>query len=937
MYTGNQFMTEVIPFRTYAKYQAHIGRRETLQETINRCMNMHLDKFPKLSKDIIKAFQKVHENKIMPSMRSLQFAGEAIIKNNARSYNCSYTPINDVRVFGEILFLLLSGVGVGFSVQKRHINQMPKVQAPREEGFFVAQDSIMGWAQCVDLLMDAYFYGRVRPQFDFGNIRPKGSYLVTTGAKAPGPEPLKKMLELVEDKLKAAKGRRLRALELHDIICIISDAVLAGGIRRAALISLFDRDDTEMLKCKHGEWWNTAPWRARANNSAVLPRNEVTKEEFDYIFKTCQDSNSGEPGFSFSDNTDMGFNPCVTGDTEILTRDGYKEIQTLVDTKTEIWNGYEWSTVTPKVTGKNQEMLTITFSDGRVLTCTKYHKFHIAKDYHGNNEIVNAVDLNPGMKLVKHKFPVIEHGENYENAYTQGFISAEGMDDYKFFWVYDTKYMCLKRLKGKATGVYKSHSGTERTTFHYEGTALKKEFVPFNWNLRSKLDWLAGLFDGDGTELKEGGLQISSIDRKFLSDVQKLLSTVSVQSKLLHGSPKRKTLMPDGKGGSKLYDCQESFRLCIGAVQMQDLKALGLKCERMSFNKVPQRDASQFVTIVDVSESEIADTVYCFNEPKNHTGIFNGVITGQCHEISLNPSQFCNLTTINQTGITSEKDFLNRVYSATLIGTLQASYTEFPYLRPIWKETTEREALLGVSFTGIADSHGIVNAEMLKKGAALVLEVNEKYAKKLGINVAARTTAIKPEGTSSCVLGSSSGIHARHSEYYLRRIRMNKDDALTNYLKSVVPELIEDDKFSATGSVLTIPQQSPPGAITRHQETAETLFKRAIYYNKNWVHQGYRSGDNQHNVSATISVKDNEWETLRELMWKHRKEYSGISLLPFDTGTYVQAPFEDCTKEKFEELSKHVKEIDLKQVKEDHDNTTRIETVACSGGQCEIV
>jgi ribonucleoside-diphosphate reductase alpha chain len=314
----------------------------------------------------------------------------------------------------------------------------------------------------------------------------------------------------------------------------------------------------------------------------------------------------------------------------------------------------------------------------------------------------------------------------------------------------------------------------------------------------------------------------------------------------------------------------------------------------------------------------------------------SGVFVHNCHEISLNPTQFCNLTTINQTGITSEKDFLNRVYAASLIGTLQASYTDFSYLRPQWRETTEREALLGVSFTGIADSRNMVNAELLRKGASLVLEVNEKYAKKIGINPAARTTAIKPEGTSSCVLGSSSGIHARHSGFYIRRIRMNKDDALAVYLKSVIPELVEDDITSATGVVVSIPQESPEGAIVRENETAINLLNRSLFYSRNWVNPGHREGDNKHNVSVTISVKDNEWTDLRETMWKNRDLYSGISLLPYSDSNYKQMPFEECSQDKYNEMSKSVKEIDLKQVKEVTDNTVRIEQMACSGGLCEI-
>lgn len=619
MNPSNKLLSDIVAYRTYAKYLPHLGRRESLEETINRNMTMHLDRFPKLSRDIVKAYQRVHNLQVMPSMRALQFSGEAILKNPVRQYNCSFANLDHPRVFSEALYLLLSGVGFGFSVQKRHISQLPAVKLPKEKAKYIIPDSIMGWAQALEALLYAYFYGAVLPEYDFSSIRPKGSYLVTTGAKAPGPEPLRKMLHQVEDILKKSAGKKLSSLQCHDLVCIISDAVLAGGIRRAALISLFDRDDEAMLKCKHGEWWNVAPWRARANNSAVLPREEVTEEEFRHIFKMCKDSGSGEPGFYWTNNIDWGANPCV--------------------------------------------------------------------------------------------------------------------------------------------------------------------------------------------------------------------------------------------------------------------------------------------------------------------------------EIALQSNQFCNLSTINQTGIKSERDFLNRVHAATLIGTLQASYTEFDYLRPVWQTTTESEALLGVSFTGIADGHDnpILTAKLLKEGAKLTKELNTEYAKKLGINPASRITAIKPEGTSSCVLGSSSGVHARHAEYYLRRVRMNANDSLAVYLQTVIPELVEPDAFSAGGVVVTIPQESPKGAITREMETAQSLFQRSLFYHENWIKPAHTTGANTHNVSVTISVKDEEWEQLCTDMWENRASYSGISLLPYDGGTYKQAPFETCSKEDYEQKLKLVSEIDLRQVKEVEDTTNRIEQVACGGGVCEVV
>lgn len=616
MNLSNKLLSDIVAFRTYAKYMGHLGRREALEETINRDMTMHLSRYPKLSAEITRAFSMVHDLKVMPSMRSMQFAGDAIVKNNARIFNCSFLSIDNVRAFGEELFLLLSGVGVGYSVQQRHVSQLPSVRHPGEEGKFIVHDSIQGWAQSIDVLMEAYFFGRIRPVFDFSQVRPKGSYLVTTGAKAPGPEPLRAMLIQVEKKLKNAIGRKLKPIEIHDIMCMISDCVLAGGIRRAALIALFDRDDRDMLSCKSGNWWETAPWRARANNSAVLPRGEVTKEEFMEIFRTCQDSGAGEPGFSWTNDPDWGFNPC--------------------------------------------------------------------------------------------------------------------------------------------------------------------------------------------------------------------------------------------------------------------------------------------------------------------------------HEIALMSKQFCNLTTINVTGAKTEKEFLKRVQAATIIGTLQASYTDFPYLTPEWKLNSEKEALLGVSMTGVADAGDFLTLDLLEKGARLAVETNERIAKKIGINPAARVTAIKPEGTSSCVLGSSSGIHDRHDRYYIRRIRMNKDDALYKYLSGAVPQLCEDDLFSPTGGVVSVPQESPEAAIIRTDTSALELLERAIKFNKGWVMPGHNSGKNMHNVSTTISVKDNEWAQVGDFMWKNRNSYTGISLLPFDGGTYQQAPFESCTKEKYEEMAGQVKAIDLRQVMELDDYTERMEQLACVGGVCSL-
>lgn len=576
---------------------------------------MHLEKYPKLSSDILKAYRQIHDLKVMPSMRSMQFGGEQILKNNTKLFNCSAANADYERVFAEALYVLLCGVGFGFSCQKHHVAKLPSIKLPMDEGTYLVHDSIAGWGDAVNALMNAYFNRGLRPVFNFNGMRQKGTRL-SSGAKTPGYEPLKTLLDKIETKLKLAIGRKLRSIEVHDIMCIIADGVLSGGIRRAALISIFSHDDEEMLKCKHGQWWEKHPYRARANNSAMLLRETTTQSQFNQVFDACIESNSGEPGFMWSNSLELLANPCL--------------------------------------------------------------------------------------------------------------------------------------------------------------------------------------------------------------------------------------------------------------------------------------------------------------------------------EIALNSNQFCNLTSVNLTGVTNKKDLHNRVYSASLIGTLQAGYTEFPYLNQNWKNVTEREALLGVSFTGIADN-SFVTPELLRESAQLVLDVNEKYARKIGINLAARTTCVKPEGSASCVVGSSSGIHARHAEHYLRRIRMNKDDALSKYLQQVIPDLVEEDLFSSTGIVVTIPQESPKGATTRHTESAETLFNRIINYNENWILPGHRNGVNNHNVSCTISYKPEEVSFLRASMWENRAKYTGISLLPFDNGTYKQAPFEDCDKAMFDKYNEMVKTIDLTKVIEMDDNTNHTANLACSGSVCEII
>jgi len=614
---ASEILSDITVHMKYARYLPTKKRRETWRELVNRNKRMHWKMYPELRDEITAAYKLVHDKKVLPSMRSMQFGGKPIEVAPNRIYNCAFAPIDDWRAFNEIMFLLLGGTGVGYSVQRHHVEKLPEIRKPnpnRSRRFLVG-DSIEGWADAVKALVRTYFYGGSTIRFDFSDVRPKGARLVTSGGKAPGPQPLKECLLKVRGILdEKSEGDKLESIEVHDIICYIADAVLAGGIRRAALISLFSADDGEMLAAKTGNWWEKNPQRGRANNSVVLLRHRITKEFFDNLWERVKASGAGEPGFYFSNDKDWGTNPCC--------------------------------------------------------------------------------------------------------------------------------------------------------------------------------------------------------------------------------------------------------------------------------------------------------------------------------EIALRSYQFCNLTEVNVSDVKSQEDYEARVKVAAFIGTLQAGYSDFHYLRDVWRRNTEKDALIGVSMTGIA-SGAVLELDM-KSAAKVVKEENERVSKLIGIKTAARCTTVKPAGTTSLVLGTSSGIHAWHNDYYVRRIRVGKNEAIYTHLSIYHPELVEDEYFRPHDTaVITIPQKAPEGSTTRH-ESALQLLKRISKVAAEWVKPGHRKGQNTHNVSATISIKEAEWHDVGDWMWENRNKYNGLSVLPHSDHTYKQAPFEDCSREKYEVLVRSLEKVQIKEIMEVEDNTSLQGELACAGGSCEV-
>jgi len=611
-------LSDITVHMKYARYLEEQNKRENWYSLVTRNKEMHIAKYPHLKEQIEWAYEFVYDKLILPSMRSLQFGGKPIEVSPNRIFNCAYAPADHPKIFSEIMFLLLGGTGVGFSVQKHHVEKLPSIKTPSDKRTrrFLIGDSIEGWADAVKALVESYFKGSSRLRFDFSDIRPKGARLITSGGKAPGPQPLKECLVKLEGILETKEdGDQLTPLEVHDMICHIADAVLAGGIRRAALISLFSADDDEMLSCKSGKWYELNGQRGRANNSVVLLRHRLDKETFFKVWKRVEESGWGEPGFYLSNDKEWGCNPCC--------------------------------------------------------------------------------------------------------------------------------------------------------------------------------------------------------------------------------------------------------------------------------------------------------------------------------EIGLKPFQFCNLVEINASDLKDQTDLNSRCKAASIVATLQAGYTDFHYLRPVWQRTTEKEALIGVSMTGIA-SGAVLNLDM-EQSAEVVKSTNQEVAKLIGINPAARTTCVKPAGTTSLVLGCSSGIHAWHNDYYIRRLTIGHNEAIYNYLMEKVPELMESYSYRPHDtSVLSVPQKAPEGAITRHESPLD-LLNRIKLVTEKWIRPGHIKGSNSHNVSATVSIKPDEWDTVGNWMWENREYYNGLSVLPHSEHNYVQAPFEDITEEKYNELIQYVSEINLDNVLEETDETDLSGEIACGGGACELI
>ena len=640
MIVNNYLPTEYQSFihmSRYSRWLEEEGRRESWYETVDRLINffkthvninleVHIE--DEMWEEIITHILSLE---VMPSMRALMTAGKALDREHIAGYNCSYIPIDSPKAFDEVLYVLMNGTGVGFSVERPYINGLPTIpdkEFEHTDDVISVADSKEGWARAFRDLVSYLYTGRI-PKISVTKIRPAGSRLKTFGGRASGPQPLVDLFDFTISKFKNAQGRKLTSLECHDIVCKTGEVVVVGGVRRSALISLSNLSDDRMRSAKTGEWWNTNPERALANNSAV-----------------------------YTDQPDTG-------------------------------------------------------------------------------------------------------------------------------------------------------------------TFMK--------------EWLS------------------------------------------------------------LYESKSG--------------------ERGIFNRASaQAKARQ-------------------NGRRNGDVDFG---TNPCSEILLRPNQFCNLTEVVVRSTDNMDTLKRKIKIATILGTIQATFTNFGYLRKRWLDNTEEERLLGVSLTGIMDNSVLNGTDIglentLQTLREVSIQTNKEWASKLGIPQSTAITCVKPSGTVSQLVDSASGIHARHNPYYIRTVRGDNKDPLTEFMKASgipnEPDYLKPDHTT----VFSFPIMAPKGSVCRNDMTAIQQLELWKIYAEHWC---------EHKPSVTISVKENEWTPVGSWCWDNFKYLSGVSFLPHTDHTYKQAPYQDITAKKYKSLWKKLpKEIDWNKLQEfeTEDNTKGSQQLACTAGVCELV
>lgn len=957
---GKQMMADAKLADSYTREVDGEGRRETMAEAVGRVMDMHRTKYshlmtPELKQVMDKAQSAYTDRLVLGAQRALQFGGDSLLRHEARGYNCSFGHLSRVAFFQEAMYLLLCGCGVGFSVQKHHIAKLPAIYKRSGERVKVFQvpDSIEGWSDAFGVLISSYFedggtfpeYKGCQIHFDFSKVRPRGAP-ISGGFLAPGPEPLRRSLERCEalmEKTLEDGNTSLKPIVAYDFVMHMSDAVLSGGVRRSATICLFSKDDEEMLKAKTGDWFVDNPQRGRSNNSVVLKRDELTREDWSDIMKSVKDF--GEPGFVFVDNVEIGFNPCcVSGDTWVMTDTGAQKAAELV--------GKDFSVVVdgqlhPAAAGGFWQtgvkpVYEVTTKRGHSVKLTDDHRVKRVVNRSSGGKIFEWAaisDMSIGESMVLSSHIGSSWGDASDAEVARGYILGSLVGDGTFiepdgkspsacldFWEKDSEYVSTEVLKfvrqvcdhRSDLGIQGPNSASNNKlricSTGLARVAAEYDIVRGNKTITESIErtssafheaFLRGLFDADGsvqgTQTKGVSVRLSQSNMPLLKAAQRMLLRLGVNSTIyacrsLAGYKE----MPNGLGGTALYWCQDAHELVISSSNIAEFS------RRIGFMQPSKRDRlagllsdykrklnrewfdDEIVSIELIGE----EPVYDVTVQGVHEFCANGIQAHNC-EIGMLPVtesgeggfQFCCLSEINGGKCVDKETFYSACETAAILGTLQAGYTNFKYLGNATKEITERESLIGVSITGWMNNPDVLfDEETLKRGAEIVKETNRRVSALIGIRPAARTTCAKPSGNASVLLGTASGIHGEHSPRYLRNVQMSTDSPVANLIAKHNPKMVEKSVWSAGGTdfVISFPVTSKEGSIYKRDLMGVKQLDFVKMAQQNWVEHGTNvelCTDPRLRHNISNTISVDDWDEVEQYLFDNRAWFAGVSLL----------------------------------------------------------
>lgn len=939
--------SRAVYFRTYSR-QREDGSQEQWADTVIRVVegvvSIRKDWYKKMgvpwdekkwSSIAQRMAEAMFHMRFLPPGRGLWAMGTEYIfeRGSAALNNCAYVEITDnlPAAASWSMDMLMCGVGVGFGTREAGALNPARMA----QDTYHIPDTREGWAESLRRLLE-----NPLTEFDYSQIRPAGALIRGFGGVASGPDPLKLLHQRIKSYQQQFVSSQNTTRFIADVFNAVGACVVAGNVRRSAELATGSIHDSTFLNLKNYE---LNPERQEigwmSNNSVVLaePHDFTHLPDIADLIRT-----NGEPGVINLMNVQkygrfkekkvdyaVGFNPCVAGETRILTREGYVPIEELVGQYVSVWDGSRWTWVNPSITGSDQEMVKVSLSDGTSLRTTKYHKFHVTYDYHQKEPyVVEARNLKEGTKLWKYAMPVVLFGEAVEPelAYTQGVFAGDGHLDDKGanVWLYGEK----QSLPVVTSRPLTPYTKQDRSHAKVVVPVVDKRFVPFDWDVDARLAWFAGLIDTDGTLLKDGQIQIGSVSKEFLLDTRLMLTTLGVQAKvgLMHEAGIK--AMPDGNGGLEDYYCQDCYRLMLNASDVEFLSKIGIGeyLHRIDVSNVsPNRDARRFVTVVSVEDDGVEETVYCFENMFNHTGTFEGIVTGQCAEIPLESCELCNLVEVFPTRCAD----VHEIYDAMWLATIYASTVS---LLPSHREETNavvaRNRRIGVSISGIADWLDASNVAdlttVLRWGYEQIVEpTNRLLATQAGVPASVRLTTVKPSGTISQLAGVSPGMHWPIHRHYIRRMRVSENSPVTERLIAAgVPH--EPDVYSENTLVFEFPQSAGKGQ-TRSVSDVSIWEQAAMvaFLQREWA-------DNA--VSNTLTFRKEEERDLEKVLSMYAPQIKSMSMLPDAEDSYEQMPYQRITREEYRERLSKINEVDWQTFGGSDGQDSRF----CDGDSCTV-